>query len=150
DIRFGLNYGFPEGKVAFNGFFPADGQSLRYHRQWFRQCDGQWEVAEEITLTMPPSVPDGDQWQVAVKGEHVRREAGQEKRAAIDEKLTYTRTEGSSLYVLHRPKGRLPFSLFPHLKGKQLEAAVQTVGPHSPFGYLRGFNPSLASLTEQE
>ena len=37
EIRFGMNYAFPGGRVYFNAFFPASDSELRYHRQWFRK-----------------------------------------------------------------------------------------------------------------
>lgn len=150
DIRFGLNYGFPAGKVEFNGFFPAGEQSLKCHRQWFRQVEGKWELALELTLTMPAVGPDGDQWVVPLKGEYLRRDAaGKEQRTKIEERLTYIKLEGSPQYRLHRPQGRIPFTLLPQVKNKQLLAALTTAEGHSPFGYVRGFNPVLAELLDK-
>ena len=149
DARFGLSYGFPGGKVEFNGFFPAGDQMLRYQRQWYKQRDGKWEVVEEIVLTMPGVAPDGNRWSVSATGEHMRRDtAGKEQRTKIDEKLNYDKLEGTPQYRLHRPKGRMPYTLIPRMKGKTVEAVLTADEGHSPFGYMRGFSPALANLTE--
>lgn len=147
--RFGLNYGFPGGKVEFNGFFPADERTLRYQRRWYKQRNGQWEIAEEIALAMPRVGPSGGRWAVSVTGEHMRRDAaGKEQRTKIDETLNYDKLEGTPQYRLHRPKRGIPFTLIPRLNDKQLEAVLTTGEGDSPFGFVRGFSPALANLAE--
>jgi hypothetical protein len=147
DIRFGINYGFPGGKVEFNGFFAAGDQELRYHRRWFRKGGDQWKPAEEITLSMPRALPKGNPWQVLFKGEHVVWDAmGKEKRETIEKTVGYKQLDGAGAYHLQQPlPNRTPSLLFPVAAGDRLQAVlfIPERG-HGPGGVLRGFHPELA------
>jgi RNA polymerase sigma-70 factor (ECF subfamily) len=146
-VRFGLNFGFPGGKVAFNGFFPISEKELRHHRRWFRNVDGKWQLAEELTLTLPRDPPAADKWQVRIKGENVRWDkAGKPTREPIDETLVYDRVGTSHTYLAGRPTaGRIPSALVVSVAQGKLAAVLLAgdVAP-GPLGVLRGFHPSLA------
>src|SRR5260370_6875455 len=50
ETRFGLNYGFPGGKVQFNAFFPAAEDQLRYRRRWFQKVDRAAQPPQHLLL----------------------------------------------------------------------------------------------------
>lgn len=146
EVRFGLNYGFPDGKVEFNGFFANGETTLRYHRKWFQKIKGEWKPTEDLVLTMPRSLPTDAKWSVPMKGEHVRWDAaGKETRTRIDETLVYQDQQ------LQKPRtDRLPAFLLPVSKDKQLQAAFpDRRGAINTSGWLRGFAPDVAKLNDK-
>jgi hypothetical protein len=155
DIRFGLNYGYLEGKVQFNGFFPESDSTLRFQRKWFRLVDGAWKPAEELTLTMPREAPAQDKWQVTMKGARVTWDRqGKETRTQINEIVSFPLKRGER----QKPEEGVPphVHLIPIMKEQTLEAALPDWGWGRPVGeitgipqgppMLRGFHPALAQL----
>jgi hypothetical protein len=146
EVRFGLNYGFPDGKVLFNRFFPAPDKTQRYHRKLFEKRDGQWRVREERILSMPAAgPPDKGKWQVKFTGERVRRDkAGKEVRQKVEEQVAYDKGE-HGVWILARPVSWLPGTLVPQKK----DGEILSVGGDVSYDYLaalRGFHPFIANL----
>lgn len=141
EIRFGLNYGFPAGQVEFNGFFAAGDGTLRYHRKWFRNVNGQWQPAKEVILSMPrAALAGGGIRHVEFKGERVVwDQAGQPRRDQIDVKVPYRR-EGEH-FSLHMPPANLA-DVIPALLAPRQDAVLLGL-PGGPDGFLRGFRPNL-------
>jgi hypothetical protein len=146
EIRFGVNFGFPGGKVAFNRFFPGPGDNLRYHRKWFVRQGKGWQPVREITLTIPRTalVEKADTWKVPVKGERVVW-AGQDrgKTERIEEHIVYRKSRDRQTYVaVKRPSRRwLPSELrVQFIDGK----AVAAVHEGRYIADLRGLHPRLA------
>lgn len=145
-MRFGVNYGFLDGKVQFNGFFPKDEQTLQYRRQWFHKVGADWKPLAELKLTMPRTVPTGEKWTVPLKGEFIEWQAnGPAKRTAIDEIVPYQQ-ESPGIYHQTKAAGRrIPGYFFSQSKDGKLTAVLFSSDSPTPSGFLRGFHPSLAT-----
>jgi hypothetical protein len=147
-LRLGLNFGFPDGKVAFNRFFPDARGELAYYRKWFRKEGQEWRPAEErrLTLTPPPKEP-AETWEVVWKGERIRwGAAGKAAREAVDLRLTYKRTQTDG-YHLAKPAERKWEWLPGDLLIERVKDKVVSVRESNPYvGELRGFHPGYAEL----
>ncbi|MBY0460206.1 MAG: hypothetical protein K2V38_23060 [Gemmataceae bacterium] len=146
-IRFGLNFGFPDGKVAFNRFFPNDRGELTYHRKWFRKDGKNWLPAEERRLTLPPPEENAETWEVACKGVRILWGAdGKKTEEPIDVRLTYKRkqTDWYSLEKLQEGKlAWLPGDLILQRTKDKITSAHES---NLHIGDLRGFYPGHATL----
>jgi hypothetical protein len=144
-IRFGLNFGFPDGKVSFDRFFPNAKGEFSYHRKWFRQKGKEWLPAEErqLTLTLPEEIPEA--LEVHCKGRRVLWDAdGKRSEEPIDVKLRYKRSQ-ADWYTLEKPEEQkqpaLPGELIlERAKGK----VVAITWSNRYIGDLRGFQPGAA------
>jgi hypothetical protein len=147
DCCFSLNYGFPGGKVEFNGFFAASDQELRLHRKWFRKVTGAWQPTEEVVLTIPRDLPKGEEWTLKVRGERTRWDKGLAMRDKVEKALVYIKlNEGDApSYSLKSPaEDWLPSVLQPKVADGRLEAVLwPAVGV---MGTARGFNPRLVQV----
>jgi hypothetical protein len=148
EIRFGLNFGFPGGKVAFNHFFPDARGDLTYHRKWFRKVGKEWRPAEERRLTLP-APPGGapETWEVAWKGQRLRWDAaGKKTEEPVDVRLTYKRSQ-SDWYRLEKPAEKKWEWLPADLILERAKDKVVSIRESNPYvGELRGFHPGYAEL----
>jgi hypothetical protein len=148
ELRFGLNFGFPDGKVAFNRFFPDAKGAFTYHRKWFRKEGKEWRPAEEWRLVLP-SLPAEDAaiWDIAWKGERVRWGAdGKKNVEPIDVRLRYKRHQPDWYRPEKLPEGEglsMPGDLI-FQRGKERVGAIHQSNMY--IGDLRGFNPEYAKL----
>jgi hypothetical protein len=147
-LRFGLNFGFPSGKVAFNRFFPDAAGGFTYHRKWFRKEGKEWRPAEERRLTLPASPGEGaETWDVAWKGERVRWGAdGTKAVEAVDVRLTYKRSHTDWYRPEKLPDGKwfwLPGDLILHRDKGEVVSVHES---NASVGDLRGFHPGYAEL----
>ena len=144
-IRFGLNFGFPDGKVAFDRFFPNAKGEFSYHRKWFRQKGKEWLPAEEwqLTLTLPEEVPET--LEVHCKGRHVRWDAdGKRSEEPIDVKLRYKRSS-TDWYTLEKPAEQKQTALPGELILERTKGKVVSITWSNRYiGDLRGFHPGAA------
>lgn len=150
-IRFGLNYGVVAGRVQFNQFFPAAGDTLRLHRKWFTRRDGNWFPLEERIFSVPAdAVKQGAQsWQLPLTAERIRWDKdGRQTRERFAKTITYTKGE-HDWYLPPRdpalPRWLGGASLRPHFAGNRIEA-IDTAG-----GYvynLAGIDPQVADIPE--
>jgi hypothetical protein len=149
-VKFGLNFGFPDGKVSFDRLFPNEKGEFTYSRKWFRRKGGEWVPAKELrlTLTLPAGeLPDafGAGW----KGQIVRWDKdGKRSEEAIDAKVRYKRSQGC--YAPEKPAERnwewLPGELvFEHARNK----VVAITWYNRYIGDLRGFHPRYAEAAEK-
>ena len=144
----GLNFGFPDGKVAFNRFFPGSRGDLTYHRRWFRKEDRAWRPVEERRLTLhAPPKESPETWEVVWKGERVRWGAGGKKAEdSVDVRLTYKRVQ-TDWYRLEKPAERkwewLPGDL---IIEREKDNVVSVRESNLSVGDLRGFHPGYAEL----
>jgi len=149
ETRFGLNYGFPGGKVQFNAFFPATEDELRYRRRWFQKVDGAWQLSEELLLTVPRAAPNPDvnRWQVRLTGERKRWDkAGKMTTAKIDKTLTYVK-DGSTpgffnLEVTRPAEDSIPVPSRLRVVGKSVEEDLSHRDAYTT-PVLRGFGAGL-------
>jgi hypothetical protein len=140
---FGLNYGFVEGKVHFNGFFGASDKELRLHRKWFKKGEGGWQPVEEVILTMPREGPAGAEWTVKLQGERTRWDKGRPVTDRFDAKLLYINLVGGASpdYSLKDPaEDWLPTGLTTRIINGRLEAVLCRAGTAC------GFSPHLKDL----
>jgi hypothetical protein len=147
EVCFALNFGKAAGGVAFNRFFAAGDDTLRYHRKWFRKTAKGWQPAEEVILTIPRPTPadDAKTWDVAFKGERILwGEDGKRTVEAVEARVTFQKGEYIPAYY-HTdavPKPWLPRELILEAAGGRI-ASVQVEFPG--VGLLRGFRPWLAT-----
>lgn len=147
-VRFGLNYGFPDGKVAFDRLFPNDTGEFSYHRKWFRLQGKEWQPAEErqLTMTLPEKITDA--FEVRWKGQRDRWQDGKRTKEPIDVRLRYKRRQ-ADWYALEKPAERkwawLPGELIlDRANGK----VVSVTWSNRYIGDLRGFHPGAAVVPE--
>jgi hypothetical protein len=147
-FRFGLNFGFPDGKVAFNQFFPDTRGDLTYHRIWYRRDGKEWRPAEERRLTLPAPPKEGaESWEVAWTGTRTRWDAdGKKAEEPVDLRLTYKQKTTDRYCPDKLPEGSwawLPCDLVLRRdKGK----VVSVHESNQYIGDLRGFHPGYARL----
>jgi len=93
-FRFGLNFGFHDGEVQFDRFFPVEGKDkvFSYHRKWFERRGAEWQPVEEVLLTLSAEIPKGQTWEVKMHG----------TRTAWAEDGTVARDSRSEVIVYHR------------------------------------------------
>jgi hypothetical protein len=149
ETRFGLNYGFPGGKVQFNAFFPAGDEELRYRRRWFQKVDGAWQLSEELLLTVPRAAPNQDvnRWQVRLTGERRRWDkAGKVTTVTIDKTLTYAKDGGTpgffNLEGARPAQDPVPVPSRLRVVGKSVEEDVSSRDAYTR-PELRGFGAGL-------
>lgn len=144
EVRFALNYGFPDGRVEFDGCFPAAGGTLRYHRKLFDKRDGEWQPREERDLSLAATPPPREgPWKVKFTGQRIRWDKdGKEVRQKVDEEVVYNKGDNGA-WNTDRRGTWLPLVLFP--KAKDGELVSVSLWP--PYIYaLRGFSPDIATM----
>lgn len=146
-VRFGLNFGFPDGKVAFDRFFPDAKGEFSHHRKWFRQKGKEWLPAEErrLTMSLPEELPET--LEIGWKGHRARWDAnGKRSEEPIDVKVRYKRSQ-TDCYALEKPAERkwewLPGELVLEFAQKKVVAVTWY---NRYIGDLRGFHPGAAEL----
>jgi hypothetical protein len=147
--RFALNYGFSGGRVFFNAFLPLSETELRYRRQEFRKLNGQWQLSEELLLSLPRIAPDEDRWEVRLTGERRRyNDTGKMTVEKIEKTITYQKAlQRGSIYYWRQPRGDdggFPIPQQLHVVEKHLEA-YPTYLEHQVGPGLRGFGSGLPS-----
>lgn len=159
ETRFGLNFGYPQGELTFNRFFPGEvkkeGQDacteMTYRRKWFQNKQGKWEPTEELLLTLKSPLPRGNSknWEVTWKGKRVVwKEGGNSKtEEPIDLTLNYQQYKVDYYYIAKTPLSFwIPTDLILHGESGRVESIAVTNGC---IGDLRGFHPRYGDGTKQ-
>lgn len=150
EVRFGVNYGFVGGEVHFDRLFPTDDGTLRYRRQWYAKRGTEWQLTEDVTVSLPAkALVEGEKsWELKVTGERVKWDKeGKKTTERADEKVVYKKAENGSYYFTEQaPSVKwLPAELYPQF-AKDKPEAVAIRAPS--IGQLRGLDPQLASLRD--
>jgi hypothetical protein len=137
-IRFGLNFGFPDGKVAFDRLFPNAKGEFTYSRKWFRQKGKEW-----LTLTLPAGELPAT-FEAGWKGQSVRWDAnGKRSEESIDAKVRYKRSQ-TDCYVLEKPAEQKAWAPGELVLERAKEKVVAITWYNRYIGDLRGFTPDTA------
>lgn len=148
-VRFGLNYGFPGGKVAFDRLLPDGKGGFSYARKWFRKKGNGWQPAEEwwLTTALPGDVSKS--FELHWKGRRTRWDAdGKRTENAVDTKLRY-KQDSYSWYSPENPAEKkwewLPGGLIFEWSADG-KVVVAVTWPNRSIGDLNGFHPGADSL----
>lgn len=149
-VKFGLNFGFPDGNVSFDRLFLNAKGEFTYARKWFRLKGRERVPAKELRLTL--ALPAGDlpeTFEAAWKGRTALWDKdGKRSEEEIDAKVRYKRS-GSDVYVLEEPAEQKAWCPGELVLERARKKVVSITWYNRYIGDLSGFHPRYGEAAEK-